>query len=75
MSWGRFLIAAVIVSVLLLPLAPAISPILADIGEPLRTVVIVAGALALFLVVDRMLAWLVGRLDGMRTSHRTKRQD
>ena len=75
MSWGRFLIVAVIVSVLLLPLAPAISPVLAGIGEPLRTVVIVAGALALFLVVDRLLALLLDRLDGMRTSNRTKRQD
>ena len=75
MSWGRFLIVAVIVSLLLLPLAPATSPLLAEIGEPLRTLVIVAGALALFLVVDRLLALLLDRLDGMRGANRTRRRD
>jgi len=66
MSWSRFLAVAVLTTTVLVPIAALTGDIVLRIEEPARTGVIVIGAVLIFFVVDRILTWLLHRLDRAR---------
>jgi hypothetical protein len=55
MSWGRFLVVAIITSVLLLPVSAAAAPVVAELAEPWKTIAIILAVVVAYFIVDRLL--------------------
>jgi hypothetical protein len=70
MSWGRFIVVAILTALLLLPLSALAAPLVRDIEEPMRTIVIVVAFVAIYFVIDRSFIWLLHRLDRSRRPDR-----
>jgi hypothetical protein len=63
MSWGRFLVVALITSLLLLPVSALAAPVVADIGEPWKTIAIILAVVVAYFIVDRLFVALLRALD------------
>lgn len=54
MPWGRFLLVALVTSVLLLPVSAAAAPFVARIDEPWRSALIIVVVVLAYFAVDRL---------------------
>lgn len=62
MSWGRFALAAILTTLVLIPVGAALVDLVEPIAEPLRTILLVAIFLAVLVVIDRLLLWVTRRI-------------
>lgn len=66
MSWGRFVLVAIITSLVLLPVSGLVGPLVLTVSEPMRTIVIVAGLVIVYFVIDRLFVAVLHGLDRAR---------